>query len=206
MHRYLQNMSGQDLCVVCLTEADRSAIFCGSCLHGCSRNVVVSRVHWNQTEFSLIWCPRQKCSADWWRTDEDGDGWWWQTWSSLRVSLPQWHVLCLEWLQADCSHRLQVCMGQVCPMTLLFPPSTICLCWPKDKCMQHVWRLWGCMNQRKGPRQQIPWTACHIMASMISQIHYINVTSIVNLNSLLTKLCTLDIDVMFSTSKMQVAC
>ena len=58
MHRYLQNMSGQDLPVVCLTEADRSAIFCGSCLHGCSRNVVVSRVHWNQTEFSLIWCPR----------------------------------------------------------------------------------------------------------------------------------------------------
>ena len=58
MHRYLQNMSGQDLRVVCLTEADRSAIFCGSCLHGCSRNVVVSRVHWNQIEFSLIWCPR----------------------------------------------------------------------------------------------------------------------------------------------------
>ena len=58
MHRYLQNMSGQNLCVVYLTEADRSAIFCGSCLHGCSRNVVVSRVYWNQTEFSLIWCPR----------------------------------------------------------------------------------------------------------------------------------------------------
>ena len=198
MHRYLQNMSGQDLCVVSLTVADRSAIFCGSFLHGCSRNVVVSRVHWNQTEFSLIWCPRQQCSADWWRTDGDGDGWWWQTWSSLRHPLPQWHVLCLEWLRADCSHRLQVCMGQVCPMTLLFPPSTIC---PRISVRNMFESCEAAWIQEKG-RQQIPWTACHIIASMISQVHYINLKSIVNLDSFLTKLCTQGIDVMFSTSKM----
>ena len=142
----------------------------------------------------------QKCSADWWRTDEDSNGWWWQTWSSLRVSLPQWHVLCLEWLRADCSHRLQVCMGQVCPR--LFSSHHL----PKDKCTQHVWRLWGCMNPREGQRQQMPWTACHIIASMISQIHYINLKSIVNLDSFLTKLCTQGIDVMFSISEIKVAC
>ena len=41
-------------------------------------------------------------------------------------------------LAAVTGASVQVCMGQVCPMTLLFPPSTICLCWPKDKCTQHV--------------------------------------------------------------------
>ena len=43
-------------------------------------------------------------------------------------------------------------------------------------------------------------------ASMISQIHYINMKSLVNLDSFLTKLCTQGIDVMFSTSEIKVAC
>ena len=197
MHRYLQNMSGQDLRVVCLTEADRSAIFCGSCLHGCSRNVVVSRVHWNQTEFSLIWCPRNAQLID------EGQM---RTRCLVMTNLKfsqsfTTSVACsllrvaASWLQSQAAGVYGASLPNDSSLPTIHHLH-------KDKCTQHVWRLWGCMNPRIGQRQQIPWTACHIMASMISQIHYINVTSIVNLDSLLTKLCTLDIDVMFSISKM----
>ena len=41
----LLKMFGKDLCAVCLAETDRSAIFCGSCLHGWARNAVVSMAH-----------------------------------------------------------------------------------------------------------------------------------------------------------------
>ena len=41
----LLKMFGKDLCAVCLAETDRSALFCGGCLHGWARNAVVSMAH-----------------------------------------------------------------------------------------------------------------------------------------------------------------